>query len=144
MIYPLHPPRVRFALVAVCTALAWVPGPVQAAPKPVKVLQTWTGRVPLVVQPPLQSSVASAAQLQQIWALCQVKGDVPKIDFDKRLVLLAVRRGTTVRFKSLMIDGGNLTTNVVVTPDMPSHMTCTLALVDRAGTTKVNGLPLGQ
>jgi hypothetical protein len=136
--------RVSVTLMAVCMALTLASSPAQAAPKPVKVLKTWTGRVPLVVPPPLQSSVASAAQLQQIWALCQVKGDVPVIDFDKRLVLLAVRRGTTVQFNNLKIDGGNLMTNVVVTPDMPSHMTCALALVDRAGATKVNGLPLGQ
>jgi hypothetical protein len=115
-----------------------------AAKSSVKALQTWTGHMPIGVQPLLQSSVATAADFQRVWSTCQLKGAPPKIDFDKRLVLLAVRRGSAVTFTGMTVDNGNLTTSVVVTPDMPNRMTCALVLVDRAGVTAVNGAPLGK
>ncbi len=117
---------------------------VQAKTVSVKPLQSWTGRVPLVVQPPLQSSIGNSDEFTRVWAQCQVKVAMPKIDFDKRLALLAVRRGSVVKFQDLKLDNGNLKTTVVVTPDMPPHMTCAIVLVDRAGVTKVNGLPIGK
>lgn len=129
------------ATAIVALAMAF---PAAAKPTPVRVLQTWTGRVPLAVQPPLQSSLVNPEALRQLWALCQVKGEAPKIDFDKHLVLVAVRRGSAVRFQKLQLADGNLRTDVAVTPDMPAYMTCALALVDRAGIAKVNGMPVGQ
>lgn len=127
-----------FALMLAATA------PANAGPASVKTLQSWSGRIPLVVQPPTQSSIGRADEFTRLWALCQVKDALPVIDFDKRLVLLAVRRGTTVKFRDLKLDNGNLKTSVVVSPDMPPHMTCAIAVVDRSGVTKVNGLPIGQ
>jgi hypothetical protein len=115
-----------------------------AKPVSVKIVQTWSGRVPLGVQPPLQSSIDTPEALQQVWTLCQVKGDVPAIDFAKRLVLVAARRGSTVQLQRLTLDDGNLITNVVVSPDMPAYSTCALALVERTGVRRVNGAPLGR
>jgi hypothetical protein len=119
-------------------------GPALAVVTPVKVVQRWTGRVPLGVQPPLQSSVVSADALQVVWTLCQVKGEMPAVDFGRQMVVVAVRSGSTVRFQNMQLVDGNLRTNVVVTPDSPAHSTCALALIDRAGVTRVNGMPLGQ
>jgi hypothetical protein len=136
--------RLRRLLLAALAAGLVASAPVYAKATAVKLLQAWSGRVPLGVQPPLQSSLATQADFARVWAQCQMKGTVPAIDFDKRLVLVAVRRGSVVRFQSMQVDGGNLKTNVVVTPDMPAYMTCALALVDRAGIAKVNGAPLGK
>jgi hypothetical protein len=109
------------------------------AATPVKVLQTWQGHMPLAVPPLLQSSVSSQQQWKSVWATCQMQGAAPAIDFDKHLVLIAVRQSSVVSYQSVKLDNGNLVTTVVATPDKPNRMTCALALVPRAGVAKVNG-----
>jgi hypothetical protein len=125
-------------------ALALASAGAALASTPVKVLSTWTGHMPTAVPPLVQSSVSSQAQWTGVWATCQMKGAPPAIDFDKHLVLVAVRRSSVVSFDSPKLDNGNLVTSVVATPDKPNRMTCALALVPRAGVTKVNGLPPGK
>ena len=98
--------------------------------------------MPLAVPPLLQSSATSQEQWNSVWATCQMKGAAPAIDFDRQVVLIAVQRSSTVRFMDVKLDDGNLVTNVVATPDVPGHYTCALALVSRAGVSKVNGTPL--
>ena len=129
-------------LIAASVLVAAVP--VAAKVTAVKPLQTWTGYMPASVQPLFQQSLATADDLQRVWTTCQVKGTLPKLDFQKRIVLLAVRRNNGVSFASLKLEDGNLKTNVVVTPDVPDRMTCKLVLVDRAGVTSVNGTPVGK
>ena len=107
-------------------------------------VKSWSGRVPLDERPPLQSSIARESDWARIWKQCRVQGPAPKVDFQKRLGLVAVRRGSVVKFMSLNVEDGNLTTNVVVTADMPDYMSCAIVLVDRAGIKKVNGNPVGQ
>jgi len=111
---------------------------------PVKPLNTWSGRLPLGVQPPLQSSLATREDMARIWAQCHVKGAVPEIDFDRRIVLIAIRRGSSAKLTQARLVDGNLTTNVVVTPDMPPYMSCAIAVVDRTGIKTVNGAPIGR
>ena len=126
--------------VAACVAAA-----AHGAPgTTVKPLQAWSGRLPLNVQPPLQSSLATHEDLARVWAQCHVHGAVPAIDFDRRIVLIAVRRGSSTRLTQGRLVDGNLTTNVVVTPDMPPYLSCAIAVVDRKGINTVNGAPIGR
>ncbi len=130
--------RIAVLVIALSATPAW------AAEKNVSPLQAYSGQLPLDVLPPMQSSIASASALQRVWTVCKVKGEPPKVDFARRLVLLAVRRGSVVRFMNVKLVDGNLTTNVVVTPDMPGYQTCAMVVIDRAGVQKVNGAPVGQ
>jgi len=130
----------RRCLVAIAVAVA---GTALAA-VPVKILQTWTGRMPIAVTPLLQSSAASQEEWNNLWATCQRKGPAPTVDFGKHLVLVAVRRSSVVRFQDVKLEDGNLVTNVVAAPDVPAHHTCAFALVSRAGVSKVNGAPPGK
>ena len=114
------------------------------AAEPVKISKTWTGHMPVVVPPLLESSVASRAQWSNVWATCQMKGAAPAVDFDKYLVLVAVRNSTSVRFADAKLDHGNLTTRVVATPDASPRRTCAFAQVPRAGVQRVNGAPPGK
>lgn len=110
----------------------------------VEPLKAWSGRVPLDERPPLQTSIAKTSDWTRIWKQCRVQGPAPKVDFHRTLGLVAVRRGSVVKFMNLSVEGGNLQTNVVVTPDMPDYMSCALVLVDRKGITEVNSNPVGQ
>ena len=134
----------REVVIRGLAALTFMIAGTALAAAPVKILQTWTGRMPAAVAPLLQSSVASQDEWAGVWATCQMKGAAPAVDFDKRLVLVAVRRNSTVRFADVTLDNGNLLTNVVATPDAPGHHTCAFALVSRAGVKKVNGAPPGK
>jgi hypothetical protein len=114
------------------------------AATPVKVLKTWQGHMPMAVPPLLQSSVSSQGQWNSVWATCQMQGAAPVIDFDKHLVLVAVRQSSVVSYQSVKLDNGNLVTSVAATPDKPNRRTCALALVPRTGVAKVNGTPPGK
>jgi len=132
--------RVAAVALAACVAAA-----AHGAPgTTVKPLKAWSGRLPLNVQPPLQSSLATREDMARVWAQCRVDGAVPEIDFDRRIVLVAVRRGGSAKLAPGRLLDGNLTTNVVVTPDMPPYMSCAIAVVDRAGIKTVNGAPIGR
>jgi hypothetical protein len=110
----------------------------------VEPVKSWSGRVPLDERPPLQSSIAKDSDWARIWKQCRVQGPAPKVDFQKSLGLVAVRRGSIVKFMSMSVEDGNLKTNVVVTPDMPDYMSCAIVLINRTGIKKVNGNPVGQ
>lgn len=117
---------------------------VAVAATSVKVERSWTGHMPLAVAPLVQSSVSTTVAWQGVWATCQMKGAAPTVDFEHKLVLVAVRRSSIVRFGEARLDNGNLTTSVTATPDAPGRMTCALALVPRAGVRTVNGAPPGK
>lgn len=128
----------RAAGIAVAIAIA---APAAATVVPT---QSWSGRVPLNERPPLQTSIAKPGDWNRVWEQCRVQGRPPKVDFQKQIGLLAVRRGSLVKFMDLNLEDGNLKTNVVVTPDMPDYMSCAIVLVNRKGIKKVNGNPVGQ
>ena len=110
----------------------------------VEPLEAWSGRVPLTERPPLQTSIARESDWTRIWKDCRVQGPAPKVDFQKMLGLVAVRRSSLVKFTGLDLEDGNLKTNVVVTPDMPDYTSCAIVLIKRTGIRKVNGNPVGQ
>ena len=132
------------ALAAVAGLASIASAPAQAAATPVKPAMTWTGRVPAGVPPPLVSSLATQQSFEQVWALCQVGGTPPAVDFATHLVVLAARRSSAVRFRRLVLADGNLVTDVAMAPDAPAYTTCALALVPRAGIARVNGAPPGR
>jgi len=107
-------------------------------------VKSWSGRVPLDERPPLQSSIAKDGDWARVWKQCRIEGPAPQVNFKKTLALVAVRRGSVVKFMSLNVEDGNLMTNVAVTADMPDYMSCAIVLVDRTGIKKVNGKPAGQ
>ncbi|MFO1324832.1 MAG: hypothetical protein U1F15_12320 [Burkholderiales bacterium] len=129
---------------ALAMVLALAAAPVLAAPRTIFLLHAYSGRLPVDVQPPLQSSIGTAEALLRVWSQCGIRGEPPKVDFTKRILLLAVRRSSVVKFSGVKLDGGNVTTNVVVTPDNPPYQTCALVVIDRSGVEKVNGAPVGQ
>jgi hypothetical protein len=106
--------------------------------------QVWSGRVALEARPPLQTSIARAADWNRVWRACHLQGAPPRVDFTRQLGLVAVRRGNEVKFATMNTVDGDLRTNVEVSPGTPPHLTCAIALVPRQGIRTVNGAPAGQ
>jgi hypothetical protein len=125
-------------------ALAFLSSNSQAAVKTLKPIKTWSGRMPLVVQPLMQSSVADREQWQRVWTTCQMSDAPEEVDFNKNLVLVSVRRGNSVKFSTITLDKGNVKTSVVVDAEPADHYTCALAMVARSGIKTVNGMQLGR
>jgi hypothetical protein len=137
--------RITTAIAVLGASLAIGCGGAMAAQATtIEPLNSWSGRVPLDERPPLQTSIANAGDWARIWKQCRVEGPAPKVEFQKSLGLVAVRRASLVKFMSISVENGNLKTNVVVTPDMPEYMSCAIVLVNRAGIKKVNGNPVGR
>ncbi len=142
---PTRTTRAALALaLAAAAALGDGGAPALADARAVTPVKTWSGRVPQGVPPPLLPTVTTPQALAQVWALCQVKGEIPAVDFKRHFVLVAARRSSVVRVRDLKVDDGHLKTSVVVAPDMPSHSTCALALVARDGITRVDGMPVDR
>jgi hypothetical protein len=131
----------RILVLALALLLAT---PSAVAGKTLKPLKTWSGRMPLVISPLVQSSVVDASVWQQVWATCQLKGPPAAVDFGKRVVLVVVRRANDLKFSRIQLDKGNVTTSVAVGPGQADHYTCALAMIDREGVESVNGQPLGR
>ena len=83
-------------IAGLCTA-----GLADAQGNAVEPLKTWSGRVPLDERPPLQTSIAKAGDWTRIWKQCRIKEPAPKVDFQKTLGLVAVRRGSLVEFSRI-------------------------------------------
>lgn len=139
--WPLHALALGLALVAL--APAGVRAVTPATPRELQPEQSFSGTLPLATPPLLPSPIVSRAELQRAWTLCSVKTPMPAIDFGRRLVLVAVAQSSKVSFVKLTLVAGDLKTTVAIAPDMPNHRTCTLAVVDRAGIKKVNGVAVG-
>lgn len=105
-------------------------------------LQTFRGTMPLDAPPLLQPSLNTAAEFAHAWTACKVPGTPPKFDFKNRIVLVAVQQSSKVSFQRIVLDVGNVKTNVVVAPDMPGYRTCAFAVIDRRNVTAVNGLKI--
>lgn len=130
------------AMLAALPCLAFLAPAANA--RDLKPAQTFGGSMPLDVPPLVKSPITSRSDLERAWTMCRVAAPLPAIDFRRRIVLAAVGQSSKVSFVRLALEGGNLKTNVAIAPDMPAYRTCTFAVVERAGVTSVNGVPLGK
>jgi hypothetical protein len=107
------------------------------------VVRQWKGRLPLEKGPLGVGHVTDAASLERIWAVWEIGEPMPKVDFERQIVLVAIVRSGLVMFKEPMIDDrGDLKRNVVATPDAPSFLSWVVCLIERDGIRSVDGQPL--
>jgi hypothetical protein len=107
------------------------------------VVRQWKGRLPLEKGPLGARHVTDAASLERIWAVLEIGEPMPKVDFKRQIVLVAIVRSGLVMFKEPMIDDrGDLKRNVVATPDAPSFLSWVVCVIERDGIRSVDGQPL--
>lgn len=115
-----------------------------AEPVAPKIADAWSGRVSSANAAEFERSrgvVRSAAEFKRLWSLAFPGQKVPKIDFDKSIVLTAVAQTSFValRFERKETE---LVTNVTVSADLTSDYSVTLVVAPSAGVRKVDGRPL--
>lgn len=120
--------------------------PLQAGPakgKAIKPLKQWSGSVDdLSLMNAAPEVVLSAPELEKLWQAWKVSGPVPKVDFDKKLVLVLTTRGSILRFAATLDDKGNLQVGGLATRDLRPGFRYVIAVVSREGVKTVNGKEL--
>lgn len=94
----------------------------------------------LMKQAPDGGVIASAKAMEKLAKAWGIK--VPKIDFEKSIVLLATTRGSELSIEGPRLKDGDLTVGFITTDDLRPGFRYLLVVHPRAGVKTVNGKPL--
>lgn len=126
------------ALVSLSTSEAF------AQKKKLEVTMTWKGSVEdqkLMKDAP--SAITSAKGLEAIWKSWKIAGDVPKVDFEKNLVVGVYSVGSSLNLAGANLDDkGNLDVLGFGTRDIRPGFRYVLGVVSKDGVKTVNGKQL--
>jgi len=114
----------------------------QAVPGKNGVVQQWSGRVAmrLGVEAPRKGFITNARDFALLWRAWQMAGDVPIVDFDRYLILVATARSTVFQVRAIQVDeNGDLKTVVVATPDVTADYAVVITLAERKSVKTVRG-----
>jgi hypothetical protein len=117
----------------------------QAVPGKNGVVQQWSGRVArrLALEAPRKGFITSAKDFTRLWRMWQPARDVPTVDFDKYLILVATGRSSVLQVRAVRVDDkGDLKTVVVATPDMTADDAFVMTLAERKGVRTIHGHPI--
>ena len=127
----------------VCTMLtgcvvAAVAPQASAQAKKVEITQKWSGSVESEkVEQPV--CITSARGMRSVWEAWKIKGDVPKVDFSKNIVVAVYSRGSKLSIAGGNLDDkGNLEVISLATSDLGPGLRYALGVVSREGVKTVN------
>jgi hypothetical protein len=129
--------------VLVCTlvasfALAVVAPWATAQGKKVEISKKWSGSVEdeKASKPEV---ITTAKKFEAIWKAWKVKGEVPKVDFTKNIVVAVYSSGSKLNLASATLDDkGNLTVLGLGTRDLRPGFRYVLGVVSKEGVKTVN------
>jgi hypothetical protein len=135
--------RMPMGFVLGFLVFAALPVPEAAAQKKkVAVVKTWSGSVDdeKAIQPEI---IANAKALQAVWKAWKVRGDMPKVDFTKEIVVAVYSPGSGLNIAGANLDeNGNLEVIGFGTRDIRAGFRYVLGTVSKAGVKTVNGKEL--
>ena len=129
--------RVLVCLVA-CVCATAMSADAQAQPKKVEITMKWNGSVDdeKAIKPQV---ITSAKGLEAAWKAWKAKGDVPKVDFDKNIVVAAYSVGSRVNLTGAKLDdAGNLEVAAIATADFGPGFRYVVGVVNKEGIKTVN------
>lgn len=109
----------------------------------VKVLQQWRGAITLS-EPELPIFAADEETLARVWNQLKIQKKKPVTNFSETLFLFAAVHSSVVLMSPSVDDDGNLTRNIIATPDAPGYQTVVVLLIPRAGIRTVEGKSLPE
>ena len=128
---PLQPFSTFLSVLAVL-ALALACSPADLAAGEVQIVQEWRCAIS-ASSPPLPNFAAHEETLARVWDQLKIQEKRPRTDFRKHLYLFAAVQSSVVMMKPKVDENGNLTRNIVATPDAPGHQSFVVALIPRTG-----------
>jgi hypothetical protein len=111
-----------------------------AEAKEVKATKQWAGSVEndeLAKEAP--AFIADAKELEKLWKSWKIEEKVPKVDFDKVLVVVMTTGGSRINFGAKLDEKGNLSLVGMATLDLVPGFRYIIATVSREGVKSVNG-----
>ncbi|MCI0458560.1 MAG: hypothetical protein L0Z62_16475 [Gemmataceae bacterium] len=130
--------RLLVCAVAAGFVFAAVAPQAVAQKKKVEITQKWSGSVEdeKAIKP---ECITSAKGLEAVWKAWNVKGDVPKVDFTKNLVVAVYSVGSKLNMAGATLDDkGNLDVLGFGTRDIRPGFRYVLGVVSREGVKTVN------
>ena len=137
--------RVQVVAGCVGVALALAVGVQPAAGQEgeaIKPLKSWTGRISVeqAKLAPKDGYIVKQKVLDTLWKDWGIKGDAPKVDFDKNIVLTAMVTSSGMGINpSLDKKSGNLEVTVIATADITRDYGFHVVLIPRAGIKTIGG-----
>jgi hypothetical protein len=116
----------------------------QTVPGKNGVLQQWSGRVAqsLALEAP-KRFITNAKDFAILWRVWRMAGEIPPVDFNKYLILVATARSSVLQVRAVQVDErGDLRMVVVATPDVTSDYAVVLTLAERKGVKTINRQPI--
>jgi hypothetical protein len=113
-----------------------------ARKKKVEILKKWSGSAEneTVARP---ECITTARDLQTVWKAFKIKGEAPKLDFTKNMVVAVYSVGSRLNLAGASLDEkGNLSVLGFGTQDIRPGFRFVLAVVSRNGVKTVNNKPL--
>jgi hypothetical protein len=108
----------------------------------VKEFRGSVGDLTLQKEKPKNGVVVDEKAFAKLWKAWGVKGKMPKIDFDKHLVLVATSRGSRLTLSAVLDDKGDLRALALATRDLRPGFRYHIIVVSREGVKTVNGKEL--
>jgi hypothetical protein len=111
--------------------------------KEIRPIRQWTGSIEksLQAEGPARGYIESERDLVKLWNALQITDEIPKVDFDRELVLVTTsQEGGYQGLKAEVDDQGNLIVRTIVSA--PLSFDCCrylIALIKRDGIKTING-----
>jgi hypothetical protein len=118
--------------------IAAVPPQVGAQKKKIEITKKWSGTVgdEKAIKP---ETITSAKGLEAVWKAWKIAGEVPKVDFNKDIVVAVYSVGSKLNLAGANLDdNGNLTVLGFGTRDIRPGFRYVLGVVSREGVKTVN------
>jgi hypothetical protein len=124
-------------------ALACLTALVVAAdkPTPIKPIKMFKGRIDKDQQKesPKDGVIANAKDLEKLWKAWKIKDEMPKVDFDKELVLVVTSSTSGLRASATLDDKGDVKVLSLATRDIRDDFAFNILVISRTGVKTING-----
>ena len=124
-----------FAVAVLASAM---PSEAMAQKKKVEITKKWNGSVEndKAIQPEV---ITSAKGLEAAWKAWKAAGDVPKVDFDKNIIVAAYSVGSRLTITGAQLDDtGNLQVLAISSADFGTGFRYVIGVVSKEGVKTVN------
>ncbi|HZZ78474.1 MAG TPA: hypothetical protein VFE62_08145 [Gemmataceae bacterium] len=132
-------------LVLLCAGLllaAFSTNDALAQKKKIEITKKWSGSV-ADEKASKPAVITSAKGLEKVWKEWKAEGEVPKVDFDKNIIVTAYTVGSLLNVNAVNLDdNGNLTVLAIATRDFRPGFRYVLAVVRKDGVKTVEGKAL--
>src|SRR5260370_10446567 len=125
-----------FGLTALALALVLAPALWAADAKEVKPVEKWSGSVADEKQlkdAPENGVISDAKTFEKVWTSWKIGDKMPKLDFDKVIVVFTTTTGSKLSAKPMLDDKGDLKFVGVATKDLGTGFPFDMQAVERQG-----------